>query len=105
MFNLTNRFDFENGASMSVRIRYQRNDLQYFPELEEWVQCEAGYLLWWSDGVANEWDEFYPELSACLARLAVLVKCAEDNFESTFVHSDKEFGEVATNFFTGCLSE
>ena len=53
--------------------------------------------------MANEWEEFHPELSVCLARLAVLVKCAEDNFESTFVHSDKDFGRVANRFFSGCL--
>ena len=103
MFNLINRFDFDNGSSMNVRITYQANDLKYFREIEEWVQCEEGFLLWWSDGVANEWEEFHPDLSACLARLAVLVKCAEDNFETSFVHSDKDFGRVASEFFSSCL--
>ena len=103
-FNLTNRFDFEDGESVAVRVRYQAEDLKYFRDIDEWVPCVEGYILWWSDCVANEWEEFYPDLSSCLARLAVLVACGEHNFEPSFVQNGEEFRAVATDFFALTLS-
>ena len=99
-FNLTNRFDFEGGESVAVRVTYQRGGFDYYTE----ARLEEGYRLWWSDCVANEWEEFYPDLSSCLARLAVLVACGEHNFEPSFVQNGEEFRAVATDFFALTLS-
>lgn len=38
-----------------------------------------GFRLWWTDGVANDWVEVYPDLATAVARLALLnVAVAED---------------------------
>jgi hypothetical protein len=103
-FNLINRFDFDGGESVAVRVTYQRGGLDYCPKLGEMAILEEGYRLWWSDCVANDWDEFYPDLSSCLARLAVLVACGENNFEPSFVQNGEEFRAVATDFFALTLS-
>ena len=103
-FSFVNRFDFDNGSSVSVEINHQKEDLKYFWDIDEWVPCVEGYILWWSDGVANEWEEFYPDLSSCLARLAVLVACGEHNFEPSFVQNGEDFRAVATDFFALTLS-
>ena len=102
-FNLTNRFDFEGGESIAVRVRYQRGGVRLIGG-DDLAMLEEGYHLWWSDCVANEWEEFFPDLSSCLARLAVLVACGEHNFEPTFVQNGEEFRAVATDFFALTLS-
>lgn len=103
-YNQINRFDFENGKSIAVRVTYQRGGFGYCPKIGDLAMLEEGYNLWWSDYVANEWEEFFPDLSSCLARLAVLVACGEHNFEPTFVHDGEEFRAVATDFFALTLS-
>lgn len=32
-----------------------------------------GFRIWWTDYVANDWEETYPDLSAAVARLALLI--------------------------------
>jgi hypothetical protein len=52
---------------------------------------ESDYELSWTDGVANEWVEFYPLLSLALARFATLVACAESDWGKTFVNDNNDF--------------
>ena len=103
-FSFINRFDFDNGSSMSVEINHQKEGLVYVQESSDWVMLEEGFTLWVSDCLVNEWEEFYPDLSSCLARLAVLVACGEHNFEPSFVQNGEEFRAVATDFFALTLS-
>lgn len=57
-----------------------------------------GYTLWWTDYVANEWQESYPTLSIAFARLAVLQHLGEGGWEDGFATSEKHFTQVANQF-------
>lgn len=59
-----------------------------------------GYVLKWTDFVANEWREEYGTLAQVLLRLAVLVQCGENDWEMGFTESEpSEFYETASRFF------
>jgi len=49
------------------------------------------YELSWTDGIANNWQEYYPLLSLALARFATLVACAENDWQKGFVSSNNDF--------------
>lgn len=52
---------------------------------------ESDYELSWTDGIANDWQEYYPLLSLALARFATLVACAENDWQKGFVSSNNDF--------------
>lgn len=56
------------------------------------------YTLTWTDGVANEWVEYYPLLSLAFARLATLTACAENDWQKYFVSDNNEFVSKASLF-------
>jgi len=58
----------------------------------------AGYLLEWTDFVANDWSEEFPELPAALARLALLAHCASTGWEAGFTSEPLEFTEKWRDF-------
>lgn len=59
----------------------------------------AKYEVRWTDFVANEWVEVYPELSDALARVSALVKCGESDWNKGFIHNSKDFQFQAELFF------
>jgi hypothetical protein len=61
----------------------------------------TSWSVWWSDGVANDWTEFYPTLSLALARTALLVHLSEHDFEQMFTSDADEFAGHATEFLKG----
>ena len=44
------------------------------------VDTGEGYELAWTDYVANDWSETYPNLDAALSRLALLIRGADRGF-------------------------
>lgn len=42
---------------------------------------EIAYRLSWTDGVANEWNEWFTELSVAMLRLAVIIRCGESDWQ------------------------
>lgn len=102
-FNLITTFDVANGERFAVRITTQKAKPRFTGVGLETVQLEAGYVLWWSDCVANEFEEFYSDLSVCLARLACLVACGESEFEKGFNYDEFGFVDVAQYFFAGAI--
>lgn len=55
------------------------------------------YHLWWTDGIATEWHETYPDLSTALARLAVLHHCVATT--EGFADPDpRDFDRAAARF-------
>jgi hypothetical protein len=50
------------------------------------------------DYVINEWREDYETLSLALLRVAVLVKCGENNFRDGFATVYEEFSTVGNQF-------
>lgn len=60
---------------------------------------EIGFHLTWNDGVANEWHETYFSQSVAVLRLAVLLHCAENNWEVGFQDSPRTFTRYAEGFF------
>lgn len=38
------------------------------------IESDPGTLLWWSDGVANEWDEYYDTPYQAFTRLGMLTQ-------------------------------
>ena len=59
---------------------------------------ERDYELSWTDGVANDWQEYYPLLSLALARFATLVACAENDWQKGFVSDNNKFVRNASEF-------
>lgn len=53
------------------------------------------YLLSWSDGVANDWYEYYDELHQALARVTLL---AFIDTESTGEGLDRSFSDLGSHF-------
>lgn len=102
-FNLITTFDVWNGERIAVRVTTQRAKLQHVGMGKDPIQLEAGYVLWWSDCVANDYEEFYIDLSVCLARLACLVACGESEFEKGFNNDARSFVDVARYFFAGAI--
>ena len=62
---------------------------------------ERDYELSWTDGIANEWQEYYPLLSLALARFATLVACAENDWQKSFKSDNNEFVLNASLFLEG----
>lgn len=64
------------------------------------------FVILCEDFVANAWDETFPTLSLALARLAVLAKCAEDNWDTGFINDGDEpgFVDAAKTFLRGQVS-
>lgn len=54
-------------SSLNVNIKLVKN-LDY-----------ENYTLEWDDGVANTWTENYRDIAVAFARLALLLKCSQDN--------------------------
>lgn len=60
---------------------------------------QNSYELRHTDFVANEWVEEYDELSVLLARLAVLVHCAETGWDAGYADAEaEEFSRRAIGF-------
>ena len=57
-----------------------------------------GFVLRWSDFVANEWEENYGSLSVALVRVAALVRCGESDWAKGFM-SDAQAFEVSAGLF------
>lgn len=62
---------------MSALVSYSNADFR-----AEITDTGEGFRLWWTDHVVNEWEESYPDLSAAVGRLALLIAAA---------HSDRFF--------------
>lgn len=59
---------------------------------------DSGFTLSWHDGVANEWEEHFSNLSQVFARVAALAKCGEQNWGTGFVNQPDAFVAVADSF-------
>lgn len=55
--------------------------------------CEETAWLWWSDGVANDWCEELPSLSAAVGRMAVLLSLGEGGWIDGFGRDSAQFDE------------
>lgn len=62
------------------------------------VAPDGGAHLSWSDGVTGEWTEAHPALSIALARLAMLQRCCESNWDRGFNEEPDEFAAAARIF-------
>lgn len=62
------------------------------------VEIDGTYLLWWSDGVANDWEERYPTMALAMLRLAVLCQCAIESDRQFFAHQFAEFSVIGQDF-------
>jgi hypothetical protein len=82
---MTNVFDDSDFGDFSAKIE----------------KVDAVYKISWTDGVANEWEEFYPSLELATGRLSVLVKSAESG--SFFSSTPEEFAKTFEQFLRGEL--
>lgn len=48
---------------------------------------KGNYKLFWTDGVANDWDETHTTIGAALSRLALLADCGESDWRRTFAYT------------------
>jgi hypothetical protein len=76
-------------------------------EIKELNHGEDGYRLEWTDGVANDWWEWYPALPDAIARGAVLAKCVLEADERTHYGfrqiEPTSFADLASAFFDETL--
>jgi hypothetical protein len=73
-----------------------------FRTRQRWVRVgawEDGYTVWWSDGVANDWTEYFPAVSSALARVAAIVFCGEHDCEVGFDTDADQFHTAAQAWF------
>jgi hypothetical protein len=64
------------------------------------------WVLSWSDGIANEWNESYDFLSTAILRLAALAFCSEHDWEVGFRATDAaEFDPTARAFWTLAVTD
>jgi len=68
-------------------------DKDYKAEVWELFDPECGnrFVLWWTDYVANSWEEMFTSLPVAIARLASLVKCNES--DPFFKYEPQEFSD------------
>lgn len=59
-----------------------------------------GFALVWNDGIANEWEEHFSNLSQVFARVSALAKCGEQNWGAGFLHDPQEFAVLADSFLS-----
>jgi hypothetical protein len=78
MTNVFDNSDFDGGFSAKIE------------------KVDAVYRLSWTDNVANEWEEYYPTVALANARLALLLKSAENDslFSTTPEQFAKQFEEL-----------
>jgi hypothetical protein len=69
---------------------------------------QDGYVLSWTDYVANDWAEAYLDLPVAVARLAVLVAIDQETFgpfDTMFVQpSESAFAEHAVPFLRATVT-
>jgi hypothetical protein len=64
------------------------------------TKLDSIYKLSWTDGVANEWAEYYPTFPMAMLRLAVLVQSEEEvTYGNLFRHDGLVFANYADTFF------
>lgn len=64
---------------------------------------EDGAVLYWTDGVVNEWAEWYEAMPTAVARLAALVACADG--EHFFKDGPDGFTRWSNNFFNQTVTD
>jgi hypothetical protein len=84
--------DKENGTSLCFFIQEK---YQVGIQIHE---ADGKYSLWWTDFVANEYTETYDSLSVAMAGLAVLLACAESDWDRFFKHTNEDFSVLAQDF-------
>lgn len=65
-------------------------------------ELPEGATLWWTDGVANEWAEHYPDVPTAILRLAALIRCVEEDV--FFKDQPEGFLRWSENFFNQTVS-
>jgi hypothetical protein len=78
-----------SGLFVGSQVSISFTESEYFPS------GRSVYLLTWSDGVANEWYEYYDELHQALARVTLL---AFIDTESKGSGLDRSFADTFQQF-------
>lgn len=61
-------------------------------EATAWISRDGEvFRVTWTDYVANDWTESYTTLGAALARVALLVDCGANNFNTFFLQDETEW--------------
>jgi len=93
----------------------QRRDGQYctvaiYPGHPDPLREErlSGATLWWTDWVANDWAEWYPDEATAYLRFAALVACGAfddvvDSVPGFFRQDPEAFAEEAERFFAATV--
>jgi len=88
------------------------DDIEWWPDVgvSIWQWVEDGvpaprtrFTLEWTDYVVNDWCEVFDTLSVALARLAVLAKCEEQNWD-VFMMDAPQFVERWSTFVERMVS-
>jgi hypothetical protein len=84
MTNVFDNSDFDGGFSAKIE------------------KVDAVYKLSWTDNIANDWEEYYPTVASANARLALLLKSAENEslFSTTAEEFAKNFEKLASENLT-----
>jgi len=57
----------------------------------------------WTDYVANEWSEEYPNLAQALTRCALLLECEMSDWELGFATTPEQHSDIHRGFVSDCL--
>jgi hypothetical protein len=94
-------------VTMSVETPFYQDGVRRgeLPNYTAMIRADGEeFVLTWDDGQV-EYCERYELLSVALARLAVLQRCCEDDWHSSFEHSPDEFWPQAYGFLSDEVTE
>lgn len=95
----------ENDTSGKKPYQTWPDPIVYLDGTETWAKIRYvgdGFELSWTDGVANDWSEVWPQLDVALMRLAMLANCGRHDWDRFFATHDAEFYRNATAFTELC---
>lgn len=72
-------------------------------EYADAARSDVTYVLTWTDGVVNEWEETYGDLAVALARVAAIIRCVTSEGELSFADDAAEFAPKAETFLGAVL--
>lgn len=88
------------GPPGKVLVQVQHDEVAVLVVARE----DGKFSVWWFDYVVNEHEETFDELSVAVARVAVLMRCAEDDWESSFSDDAESFAVKARAFLDAAVS-
>lgn len=73
--------------------------------IDEFLSKEGDsiFRLFWTDCVANAWEEYYPTLAITLMRASLLAQCVGESEAELFAEDSLTFAHTARKYLEGAV--